>query len=74
MPITHHQAEVNGVRLHYTEAGNGPLIVCLHGFPEFCTRGGISWKRSAPPGSASSRRTCVGITNRANRLGGMITA
>jgi pimeloyl-ACP methyl ester carboxylesterase len=24
-----------GVRLHYVEAGDGPLIVLLHGFPEF---------------------------------------
>ena len=28
-------AEVNGVRLHYVSAGNGPLIIFLHGFPEF---------------------------------------
>jgi pimeloyl-ACP methyl ester carboxylesterase len=28
-------AEVNGVRLHYVEAGSGPLVVLLHGFPEF---------------------------------------
>ena len=28
-------AEVGDVRLHYVEAGDGPLIVLLHGFPEF---------------------------------------
>jgi len=28
-------AVVNGVRLHYVMAGKGPLIVFLHGFPEF---------------------------------------
>ncbi len=28
-------AQVNGVRLHYVRAGKGPLIVFLHGFPEF---------------------------------------
>ena len=28
-------AEVNGVRLHYVKAGKGPLIIFLHGFPEF---------------------------------------
>src|SRR6476620_3011276 len=27
--------EVGDVRLHYVEAGEGPLIVLLHGFPEF---------------------------------------
>jgi pimeloyl-ACP methyl ester carboxylesterase len=34
-PLTHEYAEVNGVRLHYAKAGSGPLIVFLHGFPEF---------------------------------------
>src|SRR5258706_9630122 len=28
-------AEVGDVKLHYVEAGDGPLIVLLHGFPEF---------------------------------------
>ena len=31
----HHQfAEINGIRYHYAEAGKGPLVVLLHGFPE----------------------------------------
>jgi pimeloyl-ACP methyl ester carboxylesterase len=33
--ITHAYAEVNGVRLHYAEAGAGDLVILLHGFPEF---------------------------------------
>jgi pimeloyl-ACP methyl ester carboxylesterase len=33
-------AEVGDVRLHYVEAGEGPLIVLLHGFPEFW----FSWR------------------------------
>src|SRR6201986_567282 len=28
-------AEVAGQRLHYMEAGEGPLVILLHGFPEF---------------------------------------
>jgi pimeloyl-ACP methyl ester carboxylesterase len=28
-------AEVGDVRLHYVEAGDGPLVLLLHGFPEF---------------------------------------
>ena len=27
---------VNGVRLHLLEAGSGPLVILLHGFPENC--------------------------------------
>jgi epoxide hydrolase 4 len=33
--LKHEYAEVNGVRLHYVTAGKGPLIIFLHGFPEF---------------------------------------
>src|SRR5690348_10695205 len=28
-------ADVDGVRLHYVVAGEGPLMIFLHGFPEF---------------------------------------
>lgn len=31
----HHYLDVNGVRLHYVAAGAGPLMLFLHGFPEF---------------------------------------
>lgn len=34
-PTSHEYANVNGQRLHYAKAGSGPLIVFLHGFPEF---------------------------------------
>jgi len=27
-------ARVNGIRYHYAEAGSGPLVVMIHGFPE----------------------------------------
>lgn len=32
---THHYADVNGVRLHYAANGQGPLLMFVHGFPEF---------------------------------------
>ena len=35
MEPEHRYAIVDGVRLHYVEAGEGPLVVLLHGFPEF---------------------------------------
>jgi pimeloyl-ACP methyl ester carboxylesterase len=31
----HKYADVNNIRLHYVTAGNGKLIMFLHGFPEF---------------------------------------
>jgi epoxide hydrolase 4 len=33
--LRHDYAELDTVRLHYVEAGDGPLVVLLHGFPEF---------------------------------------
>jgi epoxide hydrolase 4 len=34
--ITHGETVLDGgLRLHYVEAGEGPLVVLLHGFPEF---------------------------------------
>ena len=33
--MDHAYAELNGVRLHYVTQGRGPLIVFVHGFPEF---------------------------------------
>lgn len=40
----HRHEQVNGLRLHYVEAGAGPLVLLLHGFPEFW----YSWHRQIP--------------------------
>ncbi len=37
-------AELGDVRLHYVEAGEGPLVVLIHGFPEFW----FSWRFQIP--------------------------
>lgn len=37
-------ATVNGVKLHYKEAGEGDLVILLHGFPEFW----YSWRKMIP--------------------------
>lgn len=34
-PWTHRSVSANGIRLHVAECGDGPLVVLLHGFPEF---------------------------------------
>lgn len=33
--VKHRTEQVNGINLHWVEAGDGPLVVLLHGFPEF---------------------------------------
>ncbi|MEO6325305.1 MAG: alpha/beta fold hydrolase [Thermoanaerobaculia bacterium] len=42
--MKHGEAFVNGVRLHYVEEGSGPLVVLLHGFPDFW----FSWRSQLP--------------------------
>ncbi|MFT3765385.1 MAG: alpha/beta fold hydrolase [Minicystis sp.] len=42
--IKHHHVDVGGVRLHVAEAGSGPLVVLLHGFPEFW----YTWRHVLP--------------------------
>jgi pimeloyl-ACP methyl ester carboxylesterase len=49
---TDHEAVVNGVRLHYVEAGDGPPVVLLHGFPEFW----YSWRHQLPALAAAGFR------------------
>jgi len=34
-PWTHRTVSANGTRYHVAEAGDGPLVLFLHGFPEF---------------------------------------
>ena len=34
--VSHHYADNDGVKIHYTKAGDkGPLVVMIHGFPDF---------------------------------------
>ena len=39
--ITHRFVEANGIRIHCAEAGEGPLVLLCHGFPESW----YSWRR-----------------------------
>jgi pimeloyl-ACP methyl ester carboxylesterase len=33
--VEHHDADSDGVKIHYVALGKGPLIVMIHGFPDF---------------------------------------
>ncbi len=33
--VSHGFATNNGVRIHYASVGKGPLVVCIHGFPDY---------------------------------------
>src|SRR5690606_32101201 len=35
LEVSHHYADSNGVKIHYASAGEGPLVVFIHGFPDF---------------------------------------
>jgi len=43
-PWRHRVVEANGLRFHCVTAGQGPLVVLLHGFPEFW----YSWRHQIP--------------------------
>ncbi len=45
-------AKVGDQQLHYVEAGDGPLVVLLHGFPEFC----YGWRHQIMPLAAAGFR------------------
>ena len=45
-------ADIGDVQLHYVEAGRGPLIVLLHGFPEFW----YGWRLQIEPLAAAGFR------------------
>jgi pimeloyl-ACP methyl ester carboxylesterase len=44
-PWTHRTVSANGSRFHVVEAGAGPLVLLLHGFPEFWW----SWRHQIEP-------------------------
>jgi len=42
--ITHRTIDTNGIKMHIAEAGQGPLVLLLHGFPELW----YSWRHQLP--------------------------
>src|SRR3954463_11838894 len=39
--VTHGYADSNGVKIHYATTGSGPLVVMIHGFPDYWD----SWRK-----------------------------
>jgi haloacetate dehalogenase len=42
--IEHHTVTVNNLRTHFVEAGEGPPVILLHGFPETW----YAWRHQIP--------------------------
>ena len=51
-PWTHRDVSAGGIRLHAVEIGTGPLVVLLHGFPEFWW----CWRHQLPALAAAGYR------------------
>jgi pimeloyl-ACP methyl ester carboxylesterase len=51
-PWTHRQVAANGARFHVAEIGTGPLVLFLHGFPEFWW----AWRHQLPAVAAAGFR------------------
>ena len=56
--VTHGYADSNGVKIHYATMGSGPLVVMIHGFPDFW----YSWR--AQMDALSDKFQCVAIDQR----------
>ena len=51
----HHYADSSGVKIHYAALGKGPLIVMIHGFPDFW----YTWRKQMDALSAHYRVVAV---------------
>ena len=52
MDWSHHHADINGIRMHYVEQGEGLPVVLCHGFPHLW----FSWHRQIPALAAAGCR------------------
>jgi len=60
--VTHGYADSNGVKIHYASLGQGPLIVMIHGFPDFW----YTWRDQME--ALSDKFQCVAIDQRGYNL------
>jgi pimeloyl-ACP methyl ester carboxylesterase len=52
--MTHRRVDVNGLGLHVAEAGSGPPVLLLHGWPQHW----YAWRKVAPALASSHRVIC----------------
>src|SRR5512140_283092 len=60
--VTHGYADSNGVKIHYAKMGSGPLVVMIHGFPDYW----YTWRRQME--GLADRFTVVAIDQRGYNL------
>lgn len=60
--VTHGYADSNGVKIHYAKLGSGPLVVMIHGFPDYW----YSWRHQME--GLADRFTVVAIDQRGYNL------
>jgi len=60
--VTHGYADSNGVKIHYASLGQGPLMVMIHGFPDFW----YTWRDQME--ALSGNFQCVAIDQRGYNL------
>jgi len=60
--VKHSYADSNGVKIHYVSLGQGPLIVMIHGFPDFW----YTWRKQME--ALSDSYQCIAIDQRGYNL------
>ena len=60
--VTHGYADSNGVKIHYASLGQGPLVIMIHGFPDFW----YTWRDQME--ALSDKFQCVAIDQRGYNL------
>jgi epoxide hydrolase 4 len=60
--VKHGYADSNGVKIHYASLGSGPLVVMIHGFPDFW----YTWRDQMD--ALSDKFQCVAIDQRGYNL------
>ncbi len=49
--VDHHYADSDGVKIHYVTLGEGPLVIMIHGFPDYW----YTWRHQMEALSANHR-------------------